>query len=286
MDIASTVKEIKGPFSFIYYQRSSKFLYFARDRFGRHSLLFNINENFDSLLLTSVAVKTIQNIVELPAIGVFIADLSGERIQLRCIPWYEPNERFIKNLNQFKDRFNVDVCIVASNYLPKLDELSINTIPDPEMGFLKYIESTNAYKTFDEIMESLLEQESISRIVNTLLTLLNESVRRRVQTIPHLCKNCTKLNLESDSSCQHTKVGLLFSGGLDSAILAAIVHKHVDISETIDLINVAFEKKNNSNYQVPDRITGKQTYGELLKICPERKFNFIEVRILKNIHIF
>lgn len=223
--------------------------------------------------------------MELPAIGVFIADLSGERIQLKCIPWHEPNERVIKSLNDIKDQFNADVHIDTSKYLPELDKLCLNIIPNSEMGFLRYIESTSSYKTFDEIMEFLLNQQSVTQIVDTLLELLNESIRRRVQIIPDFCKNCTKLSLGSDSACQHAKVGLLFSGGLDSAILAAIAHNHIETNETIDLINVAFEKKNNSNYQVPDRITGKQTYDELLKICPGRKFNFIEVRILKHVHI-
>ncbi|XP_018301565.1 asparagine synthetase domain-containing protein 1 isoform X3 [Mycetomoellerius zeteki] len=81
----------------------------------------------------------------------------------------------------------------------------------------------------------------------------------------------------------------------NSAILAAIAHEYVPEDESIDLINVAFERsgsKNQSmnhtnnekgnvtqNYDVPDRKTGRQTYSELLRIYPNRKWNFIECNI-------
>ncbi|CAI8022456.1 Asparagine synthetase domain-containing protein 1 [Geodia barretti] len=41
----------------------------------------------------------------------------------------------------------------------------------------------------------------------------------------------------------HARVAVLFSGGVDSAVLAAIVDRCLDPEEEIDLINVAFEQK-------------------------------------------
>ncbi|XP_001604247.1 asparagine synthetase domain-containing protein 1 [Nasonia vitripennis] len=278
-DIAATVREIKGPFSFCYYQKSSNMLYFARDKFGRHSLLFKINERHDSLVITSVAVKSMPNIEELPAIGIFIADLNYEKVQLKCIPWVEPNERVIKILNDLENRLNIVVNILRSENFPEIENLSLGLIPDSEMGFLKYFKYTNVCSTYDEIMDYLLRQESINETVDRLLIFLEESVRRRVQLIPEFCRNCTGVALMSVEPCKHAKVGLLFSGGLDSAILAVMAHRNINPNETIDLINVAFEKKNNSNYEVPDRITGRKTFNELLKICPNRNFNFIEVNV-------
>ncbi|XP_014215808.1 asparagine synthetase domain-containing protein 1 [Copidosoma floridanum] len=278
-DIYCTMKEIKGPFSFCYYQKSLKLLHFGRDRFGRHSLLFKTTENHDSLLLTSVAGKDVNNIVELPAIGIFTADFSNEKIKFGCSPWYEPNERFFKVLDDFSKRFNIHVDVAKVEYLPKLGELFINILTDCNAGFLRYAEIASETTSFDKVMDNLLKISNIRVTVNNLLSLLDESVKRRVKIIPKFCRNCTKLQSESINSCQHAKVGLLFSGGLDSAILAAIAHKHVDSNETIDLINVAFEKKNNCNFDVPDRKTGRQTYDELLKLHPERKYKFIEVDV-------
>lgn len=275
-DIYSILNNVQGPFSIIYYQRSKKLLYFARDKFGRHSLLSRISEN--SILLTSVAVKNIKNIIELPAIGLYVADLNGKNIVIKCLPWQKPNERFDKILNCVREKFNIDITVDDSHITLQTDELVIDSSSTSKLGFLQYLESFDGSENVDEIMEYLLKQKDISQIVDDLLVLLNESVRRRVKTIPSLCRNCTKLIYKNVDRCQHTKVGILFSGGLDSAILTSIAHNHLSADETIDLINVAFEKKNNGNYEVPDRKTGRQTFNELLKMYPNRKFNFIEVR--------
>ena len=278
-DIPSVLREVKGPFSFVYYQKSTKLLYFSRDRFGRHSLLFKINDEYDSLFLTSVASKDIQKVVELPAIGIFVADLNNEKIQFKCIPWYEPTERFYNVMKDFTNQFSINVNIVETEYLPKIEGLSLNITPNSEMGFLKYMDICQEYKAFEDIMQVLLKKENVSQTVNNLEKVLNEAVRRRVKIVPNYCKKCTKLRFDDTATCQHAKVGILFSGGLDSAVLAVLAHNNLENNETIDLINVAFEKNGNDNYDVPDRKTGIQTYNELLKICPGRKFNFIEVRI-------
>lgn len=99
--------------------------------------------------------------------------------------------------------------------------------------------------------------------------------------------------------CHHSKIGILFSGGLDSTILAALADEFVPHDEPIDLLNVAFErekkegdpKKKQSRkkkhldfsqdeedkYLVPDRITGKKASDELKKLYPNRQWNFVQV---------
>ena len=68
-----------------------------------------------------------------------------------------------------------------------------------------------------------------------LLDALSESVRRRCAGAPG--------------------VGVLFSGGLDSAVLARLAHEHVAASESIDLINVAFgERGARDAAKAPDRL--------------------------------
>lgn len=98
--------------------------------------------------------------------------------------------------------------------------------------------------------------------------------------------------------CRHSKIGILFSGGLDSTILAALADEFVPHDEPIDLLNVAFEreKKGDLNekqsrkmkqldlsqdeedkYLVPDRITGKRASDDLKKLYPNRQWNFVQV---------
>lgn len=85
-----------------------------------------------------------------------------------------------------------------------------------------------------------------------------------------------------------TRVAVLFSGGLDCTILARMCHDLLDTSETIDLLNVAFENPRihgklefgTTPYELcPDRITGRSSHAELCKACPDRDWRFVEVNV-------
>ena len=282
-DVQYTLQQIKGPYSFIYYQKSSKLLYFGRDFLGRHSLLINFNEFDHCLTLASVASRKLKKIIELPAIGIFIMDLSKD-LNLTCFPWRNPNDIFYDSLKKVESLFNIDIKVrnvLFPNKEKSFDLSSLN---------LKYFHvDTLDFQNFENIMNSLLEKREIYERVEKLEALLNASVKSRIKKQPSFCKNCLKLVLKEEKiECTHTKLAILFSGGLDSSILSAIADKFVNENESIDLINVAFEKsKTNSKnsktqnqdemYNVPDRKTGRQSYSELESICPKRNWNFIEV---------
>ncbi|XP_063412900.1 asparagine synthetase domain-containing protein 1-like isoform X2 [Mytilus trossulus] len=90
----------------------------------------------------------------------------------------------------------------------------------------------------------------------------------------------------------NARVAVLFSGGIDSAVITALVDKCLPEDEPVDLMNVAFEQKPKSpqkkkgerpktettatNWKVPDRVTG---YTALQELNPNRKWNFIEVNV-------
>ncbi|KAI6133235.1 asparagine synthase-domain-containing protein [Pisolithus croceorrhizus] len=109
------------------------------------------------------------------------------------------------------------------------------------------------------------------------------------------------------------RVAVLFSGGIDSTMLAFLAHR----DEAIDLINVAFEnprkiqvrlggnsdmlpKRERKKYRkageimkvtdegttlylVPDRVTGLEEVDELRKLCPGRNVEFL-ITNLENSH--
>ncbi|EZA50264.1 hypothetical protein DMN91_012536 [Ooceraea biroi] len=292
-NVMSVLRKIEGPYSLIYYQKSSNTLYFGRDIIGRHSLLLKVDNEVNSLTLTSVANKRMKEIVEVPAIGIFAMNLNSSKINLACYPWKEPDLRFTDVIEALETNLNVDIDIkeIILDARPLLTNLHLH--PDPKD--LQYLESVPYNKDFSETLHYLLENREVNERVKRLTELLHQSVKVRVKKKPNYCKDCIRIMLnDGNVTCAHSKVGILFSGGLDSAILAAIADRYVPKDESIDLINVAFEKPgsrqkiNHANdegdnvtqkYDVPDRKTGRQTYSELLRICPNRKWNLIECNI-------
>ena len=63
---------------------------------------------------------------------------------------------------------------------------------------------------------------------------LKKSIERRVETIT---------SSSHDTSSKLTSIGILFSGGVDSAVLAAIAGEVMPLDHPIDLINVSFSQQ-------------------------------------------
>eukprot|EP00960_Hanusia_phi_P013498 395481-Hanusia_phi.AAC.1 len=66
----------------------------------------------------------------------------------------------------------------------------------------------------------------------------------------------------------------MFSGGLDSTLLAAHAHRHLDPGHAIDLINVCFDP-----LEAPDRYTGVESLRELRSLFPGRRWNLVVVDV-------
>lgn len=105
------------------------------------------------------------------------------------------------------------------------------------------------------------------------LKLLDKAVERRVANAP-------PAHSKTDAS-----LAVLFSGGIDSVVLAALSHRHIPMSQPIDLINVSFFNNNiNSVSQSslphsPDRLAAILSCREMQARFPERKWRFIAVDI-------
>ncbi|KAF3767013.1 hypothetical protein M406DRAFT_251808 [Cryphonectria parasitica EP155] len=98
----------------------------------------------------------------------------------------------------------------------------------------------------------------------------------------------------TESQQTPTKVAVLFSGGLDSTMIARMCHDLLPSDQGIDLINVAFEnprvaanakksmdQKSAESLDVyeacPDRGTGRKSFAEVQAVCPGRAWRLIAV---------
>ena len=116
------------------------------------------------------------------------------------------------------------------------------------------------------------------------LDILKSALSIRTRTIPQTHSLLHNLVREATP-----RVAVLFSGGLDCSVLAFLIHTLLSPSESIDLVNVAFEnpravaaqniKPHNVYSMCPDRITGRAGWEELKSLSHRngRNWRFIEV---------
>lgn len=124
-----------------------------------------------------------------------------------------------------------------------------------------------------QIFEKLLEMSDVKLACSKLIIHLENSILDRISATPPYCRLCLQ---SKNESCEHAKIGILFSGGIDCTILAVLADKLLDANQPIDLINVSFEKVNRAmkklpiDYNTPDRISARESLNELRKLNSKR----------------
>jgi asparagine synthetase B (glutamine-hydrolysing) len=130
-------------------------------------------------------------------------------------------------------------------------------------------------------------------VCQRVLCALGNAVERRVASAPKPLPALTSATTTTTTTTtttsmtiqQPAKVAVLFSGGVDSAILAAMVDKcfshnnnnnnnNDNDQNIIDLINVSF-----AGEKAPDRVTARATLVELQALSPNRVWRLIAVDI-------
>ncbi|KAL6304254.1 asparagine synthase-domain-containing protein [Sparassis latifolia] len=296
-EIRDVLGSIEGPYAVVYYQKSSRRIYFARDPLGRRSLLIHKPTRANPyFLLTSVSAGAhpAYNLEELPTEQIYCLDAaelgSGESVEAnfqRCfetIPrhGYELNVPFVSYLWTKRFPFSLPSILTYAGSQARLPKVNVQLPDDPPM-----------VQDLDHIPAHL------SFAVDELTAHLDRSVMLRVRNIPR-----------SSASSGQAKVAVLFSGGIDSTMLAFLASRHVDPDEPIDLLNVAFENPRKISvqvegnigglpkrekkqklrdpldystvqvsYDVPDRLTGLKEVEELRRLCPARVWNFVEINV-------
>lgn len=300
-EVLSVLSAIQGPWGLVYYQRAEDFLWFGRDFFGRRSLLWKFEAEI--LTLTSVAAQASDesNWKEIPAVGVFRVDLketarSGS-MSFEVFPWTYTGSCRTSLCSQNLQESVPSGCSAVINQAG----LVLNSPVCPlNVSLPNPVLRTETRSDSGLSVEDLLRSREKPVEVDRLIDVLSEAVKRRVQPRPYRPEDDPPSN---DSA----NVAVLFSGGIDSMILAALADRHIPAHQLIDLLNVAFrlqepeqqkkttekpaKDKNKSSdsmtdwaqtfnhFNVPDRLTGRAGLKELQELNPERRWRFVEINV-------
>ena len=259
--IVSALSRVHGEYSFILLSETSNCLYFGRDPLGRRSLLMSKMNSVDNESSEMGSTSTSKD--EPFVIASVVPDTNGFQSSMVEI---EAGKVYRLELQ--------------SGLLTHLSLQPLQNVPKDNInGFdRKY----NGLVEWDEISKQMaLDGMNISpKIIDAAKHLhyhLNEAVRRRVVNAP--ISPVLNDDMEIDAS-----VAILFSGGVDSVVTAALCDNHIPKEQPIDLINVAFaSKSNNCNgdpfMHSPDRQAALLSYNEMLLNYPTRKWRFIAVDV-------
>jgi asparagine synthetase B (glutamine-hydrolysing) len=269
-EAASVLATIEGPYAFIFYHARSKQVIFGRDPFGRRSLLSLYDgdrkedeEEGDRILLglSSVcpSIATIEEDEKDEAIGVSCKEVAIGGIHITSLGGGEP-PRFIPWPGTR----------ITLGRLTILDETETTLLTRQEPPPQEQEECAMRHGT--EASASAVAADDISRmsIAGKLLDALISSVRKRL-----LCLR---------GGGGEGKVGVLFSGGIDSVVIAAILSICLDEvgahTETIELMNVAFVGAQiEGQQQAPDRLAAIASLVDLQNLFPRRSWKLIEIDI-------
>jgi len=148
------------------------------------------------------------------------------------------------------------------------EEVSIDGVHTISLRDNKWMSSMSPWPSSRLRLLRTPQSESATKFSESLssefLGILRGSVERRANRIMNKSINGT------------SSVGVLFSGGLDSVVLAALLHLSItDPKDSIDLINVTFVDNESS----PDRISAQAALVELRSLYPARTWRLICVNV-------
>lgn len=198
-------RNIQGPFAFVYFCKCTNIIYFGRDVLGRRSLVFQTTSN-GGFYLASV--------LPFPDLIGTTGSRFGE------VP---PNRLFRLPLQHGTS---------------EITGVIVRNIFGPEVTVFRQSEKIKSMHPFYPLKNSesyfdiCLESSAVRRQVDQLHKLLRESVKRRVEHAVQFCKNCLQ-------PCSHANFAVLFSGGLDSMLVAYLCNEFVPRNQPVDLLNVS-----------------------------------------------
>ena len=261
-DLVTLMSRVHGPWAMVYYHAPSATVWCGRDFFGRQSLL--LSRAGGGLVLASCAPATLAHYTELPALGLYSCQLldSGGLGRLQLHPWDCCRGDIDPSLLEAVD------CDILNESIP---------CPVSNQSNLDCLVLENVSET-DQLFPRLLQNPEVSAVVDQFEEVLAASVMTRLRHQPGLCKDCVSLSSAGWEECPHAAVGVLFSGGLDSCVLASLAASMTPADKPLHLYNVAFQQQ-DGGFSVPDRVTGLQAFQELRSLHPDKRLVLVLVDV-------
>lgn len=284
-EIVSVLSALRGPWSLVLWHAATQRLWFGRDVLGRRSLLYRPPSlDNPSFILTSVAPSSggsLSSSAGLPSpcgAGEEDEDSPGNAPadeEYRELP---PGIFSFAYQSQSSTRLETDLSKGPSPLLHILDLPASEAAPSFMIS--RHHWTDEAIRSIESAQRTPTPQNSIDPLLASaephvvVLGLLNRAVREQCLTIAPNAP-CSILPSVSPSpspspSLPDAPVCLLFSGGLDSTLLAALATRHIDPRHPIDLINVCFDAGKS-----PDREAALCALGELAAHDPHRSWRLV-----------
>lgn len=247
-EICRQLCEIDGPYAFIYWCENLNTLFYGRDVFGRRSLCQLLEESGSPLIISSVGIQDDclsrgRTWAEVDCSGIHCLEFGSGEVQRSKFLWdidriYPPTQKCSKPLS----RCDIPFYPIPIPLLKPLNNHLMHHIEQPTSAII------TASIGFERVLLS--------------------AVKKRAMFNQDACLECRQLK-KPIQLCDHSRIALAFSGGIDSTLLALMLDRAIEPSQTIDLINVAF--KDNS----PDRIAAGQAFKEICDLRPGRNWRLV-----------
>ncbi|KAG8049059.1 hypothetical protein GUJ93_ZPchr0009g176 [Zizania palustris] len=260
--VPQILSTIKGPWALIYWQKDSKTLWFGRDAFGRRSLLVHWPTPDDSrFILSSVSPRSFAINTSASTVNGLGSGANNEFSDSTNMSYWEELPCGIYNI-QLKDFEKNAMCIKEACII----KVRKHEWMDSSLDKLIQWKRKSIVPTVDDL-SFRNPTEADKNIAYKVLIVLRESVMLRTNVNRLFEGDLTKLKDD-----ELAPIAILFSGGLDSMILAALLDQFLDSKWTIDLLNVSFDEQ-----LAPDRISALSGLKELQRISPIRRWRLVEI---------
>lgn len=263
--VLTVVGQLRGEFSFIYWSSRLRTVFFGRDYFGRRSLCWNI----DSKLFLPDSTDDLNELRQLSELNKLNESTVGFNL-------VNLEHNFcVSSIAYYDDQH--DWTEVPANGIYKLslnpNDGNFNQISLIRWQSNSFLDSPISNKFNFELLDAdqVNDQTLMLNYELEFLRVLRRSVEHRVLKQNFKCRICSSNQSVDEPICNHSCLAVLFSGGLDSTVLALIANEFMPENSSIDLINLAF------NADAPDRQTGWSSYLELKRLAPNRKWNFVAI---------